>query len=477
MYRRCSLRRIGIELTEILISGGGFAGLAASLFLARRGHSVTVVERDGPPTGTDADDDALHWTRPGAPQSHQSHLLLGKARRVLAEEAPDVIDEFISRGIRQAPVILGAGRLDGEYFLMSRRLVAEATMRRIVEREPGVRFISGDAVVALEFNSSGDIPIATGVRLSSGTVLTAQLIVDAGGRRSALPSWLAEIGSRPPIDQTQECGFFYTTRYYRVRPGCTAPTTRVPAAFALDYATVLVFGADNGTFSITATLSTHDPLRSSLRDPDCHTKFLNAVPTTAPWMAVGEPISDISTMSRIENRRRSLVDSDGPIVGGLIALGDAALHTNPTLGRGISLAFWHAQHLAEVAGTATDDPVRFVQNFHDWTTENLGVWFDTQVAVDVASLARLDAGLRGERLPPSTDPTIRFQTAAFVCAEHDSVVGNALASVVHLLKQPIDALRDPAVVDRVQQFLSTNPDLERKPDVPSRREFEKLVAT
>lgn len=464
-------------MTDVVIAGGGFAGLAASLFLARRGHFVTVVERDGPPTGTDADDDALHWTRPGAPQSHQSHLLLGRARRVLAEEAPDVIEEFIARGIRQAPVTLGPGFLDGEYYLMSRRLVAEATMRRIVEREPGVRFISGDAVVALECNSSGEIPIATGVRLSSGTVLTAPLIVDAGGRRSALPSWLAEIGGRPPIDQTQECGFFYTTRYYRVRPGCTTPTTRLPAAFALDYATVLVFGADNGTFSITATLSTHDPLRSRIRDPDCHTKFLNAVPTTAPWMAVGEPISEISTMSRIENRRRNLVDSNGPIIGGVVALGDAALHTNPTLGRGISLAFWHAQHLAEVAGSAADDPVRFVQNFHNWTTENLGVWFDTQVAVDAANLGRLEAGLRGERLPPSTDPKSRFQAAAFACAEHDSVVGNAVAAIVHLLKQPMEALGDPIVADRIQKYLSTNPDLERKPDVPNRHEFEKLVST
>lgn len=444
--------------------------------MARRGHVVTIVERDGPPTGSSPDDDAQHWARPGASQSHQSHLLLGRARRVLAEESPDVIDEFIARGIRQAPAAVGAGLLDGEYFLMSRRLVAEATLRRIVEREPGVRILSGDAVVALEVAASGTIPIATGVILASGTVLTAPLVVDAGGRRSALPSWLALVGARPPIDQIQECGFFYTTRYFRVRPGCTAPTTPVPAVLTLDYSTVLVFGADNGTFSISMTLSTHDPLRSRLRDPDCHTRFLKAVPTAAPWMAVGDPISDISTMSRIENRRRNLVDDDGPIIGGVVALGDAALHTNPTLGRGISLAFWHAQHLAKVAGTATDDPVGFVQNFHNWTTGHLGVWFDTQVAADAAGLARLDAGLRGERLPPSDDPVSRFLVAAFVSAEHDSVVGNAVTAMVHLLKSPTETLGDPAVASRIQQYLETNPDLERKPDVPSRREFEAIAA-
>lgn len=464
-------------MTDVVVAGGGFAGLAAALFMARRGHLVTIVERDGPPTGSGPEDDAQNWARPGAPQSHQSHLLLGRARRVLAEESPDVIDEFIARGIRQSPVEVGASSLDGEYFLMSRRLVAEATLRRIVEREPGVKILSGDAVIALEVNSSGDTPIATGVRLASGTVLTAPLIVDAGGRRSALPSWLAQVGARPPIDQTQECGFFYTTRYYRLRQGCTAPITQIPAAVALDYATVLAFGGDNETFSLSTTFSIHDPLRSRLRDPDFHTRFLTSVPMTAPWMAVGEPISEISTMSRIENRRRNLVDDNGPIVGGLVALGDAALHTNPTVGRGISLAFWHAQHLAEVAGTAADNPTDFVQNFHDWTSEHLGVWFDTQVAVDAAGLARLDAGLRGERLPASTDPMIRRQIAAFACAQHDTTVGNAVASVVHLLKPPTRAFGDPAVATRVQEFLATNPNFERKPDVPSRQEFEKLVST
>lgn len=464
-------------MTDIIIVGGSFAGLSAALFMARRGHEVTIVERDGPPTGSSPDDDANNWARPGAPQSHQSHLLLGKARRVLAEESPDVIDEFIARGIRQAPVALGAGLLDGEYFLMSRRLVAEATLRRIVEREFGVKIISGDAVVALEVDASGTIPIATGVKLATGTVLTAPLVVDAGGRRSALPSWLALVGARPLNDQIQECGFFYTTRFFRVRPGCTTPTTRLPASFALDYATVLAFGGDNGTFSITATLSTHDPLRSRLRDPDCHTRFLKAVPSTAPWMAVGDPISDISTMSRIENRRRNLVDDDGPIIGGVVAVGDAALHTNPTLGRGVSLAFWHAQHLAEVAGTAADDPVGFVQNFHNWTTDHLGVWFDTQVAADAAGLARLDAGLRGERLPPSDDPMSRMLAAAFVCAEHDSVVGNAVAAMVHLLKSPTTTLGDPNVGSRIEQYLKTCPDLERKPDMPSRREFEAIATS
>ncbi|MEO6653073.1 MAG: FAD-dependent oxidoreductase [Ilumatobacteraceae bacterium] len=462
-------------MTDVVIAGGGFAGLAAALFVARRGHSVTVLERDGSPIDADPDNDVEHWHRPGAPQSHQPHLMLARARRVLAEEAPDVIEAFLSRGVRQARAESGAGSLPGEHFLMSRRLVAEATIRRIVEREPGVTVLAGEAVTGLEATRNGDVPIVTGARLASGAVLSAALVVDAGGRRSALPDWLAAIGARAPIDQTQECGFFYSTRYFRLRSGCATPQTVVPAAISLDYATLLAFGADNDTFSLSATLSTHDPHRSRLRDNDFWTRFVQAVPGTARWLAVGDPISDVTTMSRIENRRRSLVDDDGPIVGGVVSLGDAALHTNPTLGRGISLAFWHAQHLAHVAGTAADDPVRFVQDFHDWTHEHLGVWFDTQVATDTAALARLEAGLRGQRLPVADDPMGRMIAATVQCAQQDKVVGDAFTAMVHVLTPPIQALGDPAVAANVQQFLTTNPNFDRPPDVPSRSEFVQMA--
>ena len=63
-------------------------------------------------------------------------------------------------------------------------------------------------------------------------------------------------------------------------------------------------------------------------------------------------------MARMENRYRRLADTDGPIVGGLVLLGDSALHTNPTAGRGASLALAQAQHLATTLDKA-GDPVSY----------------------------------------------------------------------------------------------------------------------
>jgi 2-polyprenyl-6-methoxyphenol hydroxylase-like FAD-dependent oxidoreductase len=462
-------------MTDVVIAGAGFAGLSAALFLARRGVEVVVVERDEPPPAYTADDDFERWVRPGAPQCRQTHVLLGMAHRVLVDEAPDVLDALLQRGVGRSPVRFGETTLDGEYFLLSRRLVAEAALRRIVEREPGVTVIVG-AVTGVVRTGTGDPPMVTGVHLASGESLSAGLVVDAGGRRTGLPSWLADAGCRPPVEQAQDCGFFYATRFFRVKPGREVPQTRVPASVALDYATVLAAGADNGTFSLTVTLSTKDPLRRRLTDPVFFSRVVACVPSIEPWSSVGDPITDISTMSRIENRRRSLVDDHGPIVGGVVSIGDAVLHTNPTLGRGISLAMRHSQHLADVVGSAATDPLRFVQDFHDWTVDNLVWWFDSQVAADGGNLARLEAGLRGERLAAPTDAASVFAAAAFACGQRDDVVARAAARVVHMFDTPAIAFGDRGVTDRIQRHMATHAAGDRAVDVPSRKEFEALAA-
>ena len=310
-------------MTRVVIAGAGFAGLASSLFLARQGHDVTIVERDdAPPNGTPSDD-VDGWLHPGAPQARQSHALLGRARRVLVDEAPDVVASLRARGVHEIPIVVGAGVLDGEQMLLSRRLVAEAELRRIVAREPGVTLVTRDAVVGLRVTTTGDVPVVTGVHLLSGTVLEADLVVDASGRRSALVDWFVQAGLRAPEDERQDCGFFYLTRFYRLLPGSEMPVSKIPASVALDYGAVFALGADNDTFSLTVTLSVDDPCRKALREPKHFEAFLHAVPHSAPWIRVGEPISDISTMSRIENRRRRLVPRSGPIAGGIVAIGDS----------------------------------------------------------------------------------------------------------------------------------------------------------
>jgi 2-polyprenyl-6-methoxyphenol hydroxylase-like FAD-dependent oxidoreductase len=79
---------------KFVVAGGGVAGLAAALALARSGHSVVVLERDvARPDGSP--DDAFEVERRGIPHYFQPHSFLPRGRRLLADWAPDVLDTLL----------------------------------------------------------------------------------------------------------------------------------------------------------------------------------------------------------------------------------------------------------------------------------------------------------------------------------------------------------------------------------------------
>src|SRR6478735_1745195 len=125
-------------MTAAVIAGAGFAGMGAALFMARRGHVVTLVERDPSPPDGAPDDDVDSWRHPGVPQARQSHALLGRARRVLIDEAPDVLDALRARGIHEIPIVVGAGHTRG------RADAVEPTTRRRSRAAQNRRTRAGD---------------------------------------------------------------------------------------------------------------------------------------------------------------------------------------------------------------------------------------------------------------------------------------------------------------------------------------------
>ena len=468
-------------MTRIVVVGGGLGGLATALFSARRGHEVVLLERDAaPPEGT-ADDDFERWDRPGVPQARQSHNFLGLGCAVLSAEAPDVVDALLERGAMRTDVSVAGRGADpdrDELSLLCRRLVFEAVVRRAVARQPGVTILAGVAAAGLLTQRAHHaIPIARGVRTGAGDEIEADLVVDSSGRRSPAAQWLEESGAEVPSTRVQECGFHYHTRFYRLRDGQSFPDTAIPIISALDYATLMAFPGDNGTFSLSSSVSTEDPLRLKLRDPARFDRFLGTVPVTASWIDAGEPVSDVNPMARIENRWRRLLDADGrPVVGGLVLVGDSSLHTNPTFGRGVSLAFAQAQHLAATAEQVDSDPVGYVRALEDWTATHLGVWYESQVAADGAALERMTAGLRGEHLPPSDNPISRFIAAMVALSATDEEVSRALARVAHLLMTPQELFADAPLVGRINAYVEAHPTPDEPPDGPSRQQFEDLMA-
>jgi 2-polyprenyl-6-methoxyphenol hydroxylase-like FAD-dependent oxidoreductase len=77
-----------MDMETAIVLGAGVCGLATAIMLARDGHAVTVLERDGDPVPPDAEAAWEGWQRGGVVQFRQAHYLQARGREVLDEELP-----------------------------------------------------------------------------------------------------------------------------------------------------------------------------------------------------------------------------------------------------------------------------------------------------------------------------------------------------------------------------------------------------
>src|SRR4029453_11255743 len=184
----------------------------------------------------------------------------------------------------------------------------------------------------------GDPPHVTGVRTTQGDI-AADLVVDAAGRRSPIDQWLVAVGARSTSTSRAECGIAYFSRHYRIREGANPPAPRTSRrVLALDEFTIGIWGGDNGTMQLAVAPLAQDARFKTLRHSEVFTAVLRTVPPYAEWLHVLGPISGVFVMGGVHNTLRRLVVGGTPVVTGLLAIGDSVCTTNPTLGRGLTLA-------------------------------------------------------------------------------------------------------------------------------------------
>lgn len=462
---------------QVVVVGSGMCGMFTALAQAKRGHAVTILERDPPPPDGNADAAFFEWNRLGAAQFRHPHAFLGAMCSLIQRHYPELLEEMYAAGARRMeledmlpaelkPHYVPEPGDEDLFVLMCRRATLETVIRRHVGALDNVRIRNRVQVAAILTEQRAGRLIATGVSVRSRDALgeirediPADLLIDASGRSSRFPQWLSKLGVNV-VEDAEGADIVYYTRHYRLKAGQQEPPRGDNrGAGDLGYLKYGVFPGDNGNFAIIlCTDERETALIDALRDPLRFDAICRSIPGLEPWL--GEDRSEATTESfgigDIRSVWRSFVRDDKPQIENFFAVGDAALRTNPLYGRGCSTGVMHAQILAEVIDDHADPAARALA-FHQRTAKELRPIFDASRREDRSGIRRATAAMEGRNLeqPDSLKKWfgVAFGDAMTAAARENIHVLRGLLRTFHLLEKPGTFLQDRRIRWTIYRYM------------------------
>jgi 2-polyprenyl-6-methoxyphenol hydroxylase-like FAD-dependent oxidoreductase len=496
-----------MQAKHVVVIGGSVAGLGVALALSGRGHRVTILEADATPLPASHTEAFSQWKRRGSPQTRHSHALLARLRNLIRDHAPDLLEKLIASGAeelrftdRVAQLFPGFEIQPGDEDIVAlacRRITFEYILRRHVLDTGRVEFRDGVTVERLDARRDEvtGVPRVEGVWAArphqEAERITADLVVDASGRRSKLTEWLPAIGTAAVREKSSPCGIFYTSRFYRLHDGVEPPSFDGGIVGAdLGYLKVGIFAGDSRVFSITLAASPTDlDMRRLLHQRAGFEAAVAAVPLAAQWTVpeLAEPVSDVHAMANLTNTRRWLVEDGEPIALGFVAVGDSLIHTNPIVGRGCSLAWTAAFDLADCLDAHGDDPRALALEYDAAIKRDVVPWYVQQVAQDADAIEVAEAQQRGDDPFETSNPDGSQNPKAFIrglvkdgllpALREDPVLLRIFLRTLHLLDPPGDLMKNPEVFQRVLDAYNRRDQRERVVLGPSRSQMLERVAS
>ncbi|GGZ32968.1 hypothetical protein GCM10010387_28850 [Streptomyces inusitatus] len=336
-----------------VVIGGGWAGMLTAAALDGLADEITVVERDTLPPGPEP--------RAALPQARHAHLLRSGGVRACEELLPGVTARWRAAGAHRVPLPTGLVTLSAQGWLRrwpethfalacSRDLLDWVVREEVLDR-PAVTLLRGCAALGL----TGTARRVTGVRATGADgrelLLGADLVVDASGRDSPAPRWLAELGGRGRVQEIRvDAGLVCATRLYRAPAGSAGfPVVSVqadPAAPAPGRTATLV-PIEGDRWMVTLSGARGGEPSSDPAEFEPFARSAVRHPLVGELISGAVPLSDEVALTRITVDRRRFEKTAGR-PDGFIAVGDSVAAHHPLLGQGLSVA---ARSLVELRRT------------------------------------------------------------------------------------------------------------------------------
>ncbi len=329
-----------------VVIGSSIAGLAAAKTLANHFAKVTMIERDAPKFELDF--------RSGVPQARHAHTLMPQGQDILERLFPGLTDELIAGGavavdVTKEVAFYTAGawhtpqQRGQNCSVSSSRPLLEFTIYQRVTRLANVNVMRGYRAVGLVADEPGQRVAGVRLRLGRGTeshemVQTADLVLDASGRQSQAPKWLASLGFMPPEEWRINAFVGYATRIYK-KPANFAESWKrlyVRPTPADGTRGGILLPEEDGRWVVTLLGIAGDYPPT---DTDGFLAFARSLPTQRFYNAIkdAEPLTAPFGFRRTENRVRRY-DKLSRYLEGFLICGDAVCALNPVYAQGMTAA-------------------------------------------------------------------------------------------------------------------------------------------